>query len=474
MTAPFRIYNTRSRSLEEFSPLVPGKVAMYNCGPTVYNYAHIGNLRAFVFADILRRSLEWNGYAVQQVINITDVGHLVSDGDDGEDKMVVGATREGKSIEEIIAQYSNAFYDDLAALNVLAAANRGQETSFPRATHHIDEQIALIDQLHEKGYTYTTSDGIYFDTSKFPSYADFAHLDVAGMQAGARVLVGEKKHPTDFALWKFSPTDGVQREQEWDSPLGIDRKGFPGWHLECSAMAMKYLGETIDIHTGGIDHIPVHHTNEIAQSECATGKTFARYWMHSAFMNVDGQKMSKSLGNTYTLKDLAAHGVSPLAFRYWLLTAHYRTQVNFTWEALDGARNSLIRLENFVAGLGNDIGIPDQTYLSAFQSTISDDLNTANGIAQIWNLMKDESVLTSNKKATLLEMDKCLGLDLSRVKTSDTLLSDAPDEVHEAFRLRNEARLRKDFAESDRLRDEIARLGYNVKDTSDGQVLSKL
>ncbi len=479
MTAPFRIYNTRSKSIEEFVPLIPGKVAMYNCGPTVYNYAHIGNLRAFVFADILRRALEWNGYAVQQVINITDVGHLVSDGDDGEDKMVVGATREGKSIEEIIAQYSNAFYDDLTALNVLAAANRGQESSFPRATHHIDEQIALIVRLNEKGYTYVTADGIYFDTSKFPAYADFAHLDVAGMQAGARVEIGEKKHPTDFALWKFSPTDGVQREQEWDSPLGINRKGFPGWHLECSAMAMKHLGETIDIHTGGIDHIPVHHTNEIAQSECATGKTFARYWMHSAFMNVDGQKMSKSLGNTYTLNDLAAHGVRPSAFRYWLLNARYRTQLNFTWEALKSADKTVETLYvKFTLmkmhWLAEDVskGVVDKDVYSQFTEAINDDLNTAKGLSLLHGLIHEptDAQHDANDIATVEKIDEVLGLGFSALEA----IAPIPTQVLLVADQRKAARDKKDFAESDRLRDEIARLGYNVKDTPDGQVLSKL
>src|SRR3989338_6958963 len=285
-----RLYNTATRSLEEFTPSPPYEVKMYNCGPTVYNYAHIGNLRAYVFADILRRTLEMEGYSVKQIVNITDVGHLVS---------------------------------------------------------HNDE-------------------GVYFDTTKFPRYADFAKLDIAGMQAGARVSMGEKKHPTDFAVWKFSPEDGNKREQEWDSPLRADRKGFPGWHIECSAIAMKELGETIDIHTGGVDHIPVHHTNEIAQSECATGKQFARFWMHSAHLLVDGQKMSKSLGNTYRLSDLAEKGISPLAFRYWLLTAHYRTQVNFTWDALLGAQKAYDRLRKMIAQIpsNNGSGVINQGYFN--------------------------------------------------------------------------------------------------------------
>ncbi len=459
---------------------------MYNCGPTVYNFAHIGNLRAFVFADTIRRSLEWNGYRVQQVINITDVGHLVSDGDDGEDKMVVGATREGKSIEEIIAEYSDAFYDDLEALNVLAAVDRGKEDSFPRATHHISEQITLINRLNEKGYTYTTSDGIYFDTSKFPAYPDFARLDVVGMQAGVRVDLGEKKNSTDFALWKFSPSDGVQREQEWDSPLGIDRKGFPGWHLECSAMAMEYLGETIDIHTGGIDHIPVHHTNEIAQSECATGKTFARYWMHSAFMNVDGQKMSKSLGNTYTLKDLvkfAHRGTSASAFRYWLLNAHYRTLMNFSQDAFSGAEDAYASLLNKIINLSTVIGTLNTVYMDRFTQSINNDLDTHSAITLMWDLIKDDTVSNPDKLATIFKFDEVFGLKLrerfdftlgGRMPLDIHLLRDQNPTVHQLYVDRQHARNEKNWAESDRLRDEIAKLGYGVKDTPEGQVLSKL
>jgi cysteinyl-tRNA synthetase len=415
---------------------------------------------------VLRRTLELNGYRVKHVTNITDVGHLVSDGDEGEDKMVVGAKREGKSVEEIITMYSEAFYKDLEALNIEKA------TLYPRATHYIDEQKKLIETLTEKGYTYTTSDGIYFDTSKFPRYADFAKLDIAGLREGARVEANEEKHnPTDFAVWKFSPQDEVRREQEWDSPLGISKKGFPGWHIECSAIAMKELGETIDIHTGGIDHIPVHHTNEIAQSESATGKQFAHIFMHSAHMMVDGQKMSKSLGNTYTLADLEKHGISPLAFRYWLLTANYRTQVNFTWEALGGVQKTYDKLRQKIYEIrqinqdnGNSFPLYDV-------STIFDDLNTPSAIAAMWKMLQNEEYKPPVTLGQIEKLDKIFGLKLFDFTPED--IKPTP-EIQSLLDLRETARKEKSYAESDRLRDEIHKLGYEVKDTPDGQVLSPL
>ncbi len=465
-----RLYNTATRTLEDFIPQNPPTVTMYNCGPTVYNYAHIGNLRAYVFADVLRRTLEQNGYQVNQIINITDVGHLISDADEGEDKMVIGATREGKSVEEIITKYTDAFYADLEALSIEAAQDKGLESHFPRATHHISEQIALINTLDEEGYTYTTSDGIYFDTSKFPRYPNFAKLDIKGMQAGMRVDMGEKKHVTDFALWKFSPSDGVIREQEWNSPLGIIRKGFPGWHIECSAMAMKYLGETIDIHTGGVDHIPVHHTNEIAQSECATGKPFARYWMHSAFMNVDGQKMSKSLGNTFTLANLREHGISPEAFRYWLLTASYRTQVNFTWEAVKGAQQGLSKLTKIISSSPESTDI-DQDNLEKFKAILNNDLDTPNAVAFLQEYTKHNKE-SRNVRQTAIEMCNILGIDVLFRRPIDNFLF--PEFVQSLMSDRKQARDTRNWAESDRLRDEIKRLGYEVKDTPEGQKLEHI
>jgi len=331
------LYNTLTRSKELFRPLKEGEVFMYHCGPTVYNYAHLGNLRAYVFADILRRVFSFNNYAVKQVINITDVGHLTSDEDEGEDKLEAGARREGKSAQEIAEFYTGAFLEDMSALNIDTRA-----TLFPKATEHIAEQIDLIKTLEKKGATYRTSDGVYFDTSACKQYGELAHLDIAGLKEGARVLKNpEKRNATDFALWKFSKPE-EKRQQEWESPWGL---GFPGWHLECSAMSMKYLGPHFDIHTGGIDHIPVHHTNEIAQSETATGEKFVNYWMHAGFVNIEGAKMAKSEENFITLKTLTEKGFSPLAYRYWLLTADYKKTINFTWEALEGAETAFRKLQ---------------------------------------------------------------------------------------------------------------------------------
>jgi cysteinyl-tRNA synthetase len=471
-----KLYNTATRKIEKFEPLNSQTVTMYNCGPTVYNYAHIGNLRAYVFADVLRRTLELNGYDVKQIINITDVGHLVSDGDEGEDKMEVARKREGKSIEEIIEHYADAFIADLKALNVKKADE--YPNGFPRASapEYIAEQKKLVETLAAKDYTYIISDGIYFDTSKFPRYADFARLDIAGQKEGARVEANtEKRNPTDFALWKFSPQDGVKREQEWDSPLVPDRKGFPGWHIECSAIVMKELGETIDIHTGGIDHIPVHHTNEIAQSESATGKQFARFWMHSAFMTVDGQKMSKSIGNTYTLWDIGEHNVSRIAYRYWLLTAHYRTQVNFTWESLEGAGTAYHRLYNAIINLGDRVSEIDENYRQQFSRYINDDLNTPAALALIWDLLRDEKVSNEKKLASIFEFDNVLGLGLKEKHDRlITLPSTKSLEVMELVRQREEARKAKDWIKSDLLRDEIKELRYEIIDTPEGPRLFPL
>ncbi|HEY9585166.1 MAG TPA: cysteine--tRNA ligase [Candidatus Paceibacterota bacterium] len=460
-----RLYNTLTRQVEEFTPPPPYEVKMYNCGPTVYNYPQIGNLRSYVFADVLRRVLETNGYTVKQIVNITDVGHLVSDADEGEDKMMVGARREGKSVEEIITLYSNAFYNDLKALNILPAAK------YPRATEYIDEQKALIETLSKKGFLYTTNDGVYFDTSKFPRYANFAKLDIAGMQAGVRVNIGEKKHLTDFAVWKFSPRDGKRREQEWDSPLIPDCKGFPGWHIECSAIAMKELGETVDIHTGGIDHIPVHHTNEIAQSECATGKQFVRFWLHNAFLLVDGQKMSKSLGNTYLLSDLAKKGISPLAFRYWLLTASYRTQINFTWEALLGAQTAYNKLRKKIF-YGRSVQKAEHTIMPPLVSRlVNDDLNTSALIAYIQSLVHGQEYFGQNIIDEIKEADGVLGLDLFGHTPEEVVVTPELQKLRDA---RQRARDTKNFTESDHLRDEIRRLGYEVKDTPGGQRFEKI
>lgn len=457
-----KLYNTLTQKKEVFTPLREGAVGMYNCGPTVYNYAHIGNLRAYVFADTLRRTLLWHGYKVTQVINITDVGHLTSDSDEGEDKIEKGAAREGKTAKEISEFFTRAFFDDIQKLNIEKAEY------FPKATEHVQVQIALIQKLEEKGFTYRTSDGIYFDTQKFPDYGKLARLDIEGLKAGARVEANEeKKNRTDFALWKFSKA-GEKRQQEWDSPWGV---GFPGWHLECSAMSMKYLGETFDIHTGGIDHVPVHHTNEIAQSEAANGKKFVNYWMHSGFVNVEGDKMAKSSENFVRLETLEKKEISPLSYRYWLLTAHYRKTVNFTWKAVLAAGTALSKVQEAFAALP-DGGTVDETWKRKFEEAINDDLNTPKAIAVLFDLIHDEDVSPADKKATIQKFDTVLGLGLATFKKTET--EEIPELVQKLADDRALARTNKEWEKSDALRDEIAGMGYSVKDTPEGQKIIKL
>lgn len=462
MTDKLRIYNTRTRSLEDMQALHDGVVSVYSCGPTVYHYQHIGNMRAAVFADTLHRTLQMAGYEVRHVINITDVGHLTSDGDTGEDKLEKGAKREGKTVWEIAKMYTDAYFKDLTALNIQLG-----EYLFPRATDHIAEQIALVRELEQKGYTYIISDGVYFDTSKFETYAEFAQLDVQGLQAGARVEDnGEKRNITDFALWKFSPEDG-HRQMEWDSPWG---RGFPGWHIECSAMAMKYLGKHFDIHTGGIEHIPVHHTNEIAQSECATGETFATYWMHNNHLLDTTGKMSKSNGEFLTLGSLTEQGYPPLAYRYFLMGANYRKELVFSFEALDAAVSAYEKLVSFCRDHATKKGTVNDEYMHDFKEALYDDLNTAKAVASMWNLLKDADVSHEDRYATLMEMNRVLGFGLETVRKVDVVIS---DEMKEMLARRETARKEKNFAEADRLREEIAQQGYTVKDTPEGQQLTQ-
>lgn len=467
MHPELKLYNTATRSLEVFTPSLesPDEISMYHCGPTVYNVAHIGNLRSYVFADIIRRTVELFGYRVHQIVNITDVGHLVGDGDEGEDKMTAALKREGmplttEAMREIGDRYTEIFKKDLRALNVLGA------DAYPKASAHIAEDIALIETLIAKGHAYTTTDGIYFDTTTFPRYAEFARLDIAGMRAGMRVDMGEKKCATDFALWKFNDALG------YDAPFG---KGFPGWHIECSAMAMEYLGETIDIHTGGIDHIPVHHTNEIAQSECATGKPFVRYWMHHAHMTVEGEKMSKSLGNTLTLADIEAKGITPLAYRYWLLTAGYRTTVNFTWEALKGAKSAMSRITDALLAAQNaeePVTDPNAAYVKRFVSFLANDLDTPQAIALLHEVIRDKDLAPGERAATMLIFDRVLGLGLSTVHERVSALmatESVPDDIAAILASRAQARENRDWKESDRLRDILKKKGWEVKDTAEGQ-----
>lgn len=448
------LYNTLTRQEEPFTPITPGLVGLYSCGPTVYWFAHIGNMRAFLFADILRRTLAYNGLDVTMIMNITDVGHLQGDGDVGEDKMILAMQREGKTAYEIAEFYTQEFYADIDRLNILRA------DKYTKATDHIAEQIDMVKKLEANGFTYVTSDGVYFDTAKLPSYGQLSGQKAEEKKAGARVEVGEKKSPTDFALWKFSPENST-REMEWDSPWGV---GFPGWHIECSAMSTKYLGNLFDIHTGGVDHIPVHHENEIAQTMGAEGTIEANVWMHSEFLTMDGGKMSKSLGNLYTMKNLVEKGFDPLAYRYFVLGAHYRTKLNFTFEALGAAQNALHRLQSLV----RDWDAPAETGIAdleeRFLAAVNDDLNTPQALSVLWELV-DADEPTSAKATSLLKMDRVLGLGLEAY-VSKAL--DIPEAVQALVQERESARAEKNWDDSDRLRLEIEAHGYAVEDTDAG------
>ncbi len=447
-----KLCNTLTRKKEELKPIKKGVIGLYTCGPTVYHYAHIGNLRTYIFEDLLKRTLIYNGFKVRHVMNITDVGHLTSDQDTGEDKMEVGAKRENKSAWNIAKFYTKAFQQDIKKLNILPP------DIWCKATSHIKEQIELIKQLEKKRCTYKTEDGIYFDTSKLKDYGKLARLDTQGLQEGARIDIKGKKHKTDFALWKFSPKDG-KRQMEWKSPWGT---GFPGWHIECSAMAQKYLGNPFDIHCGGIDHIPVHHTNEIAQTEAATGKPLANIWMHGAFLIDKEGKMSKSRGDMLTLAAVEEKNYDPLAYRYLCLTTHYRVPLTFSWEALDGAKNALNHLREKVrelksSGKTKKVAI----YLQQFKEAINDDLNTPVALASVWDVMKDSNLTDADKKGIIKEADKIFRLNLTKKPKEEKI----PAAVHKLAKERATARENKDWKKSDELREKIKQLGYAIEDT---------
>ncbi len=453
-----KLYDSYSRSLREFEPIKGNRARIYACGPTVYDYAHIGNLRTYIFEDTLRRTLECFGYDTTHVVNITDVGHLTSDADTGEDKIEQGSKRTGKSAWEIATLYTQAFQQDLQQLNIL------QPDIWCRATDHIAEQINDIIEIEKKGCAYITTDGVYFDTSKLENYGYLARLDVDGLNAGQRIDVGEKRNVTDFALWKFSPKDKV-RQMQWESPWGT---GFPGWHIECSAMAVKYLGKMFDIHCGGKDHIPVHHSNEIAQAQVCYGTELANFWLHGYFLETDQAKMSKSSGEFLRLQTLIERNYDPLSYRYLCLTAHYRSDLKFTWESLDSAQTTLNRLRHSAHACG-EAGIPDRQYLQQFQQNIYDDLNTPKALAVVWNLLKSD-LPASSKKATLLQCDNVLGLNL---KNWQPTVLEIPDSVKTLVRLRDQARKARNWNEADRLRTQIAELGYEIEDAVDGAALKK-
>jgi len=455
---PLKLYDNYTRSLRDFAPLKSGPVRMYTCGPTVYDYQHIGNFRTFLFEDVLKRVLEWNGYRVLHVMNITDVGHLVSDADEGEDKMEKGSRRTGKSAWEIARLYTEAFLEDMRALNI------EPPSELPRATDHIREQIEFIADLEKKGYTYRTSDGIYFDTSKQPDYGYLARLDKAGLEAGKRVDVAEKRHPTDFALWKFSPPD-AKRQMEWDSPWG---KGFPGWHIECSAMAQKYLGDFFDIHCGGEDHIAVHHTNEIAQTEARVGTRLANFWMHGYFLLEADAKMAKSAGEFLRLKTLTDRGYDPLAYRYLCLTAHYRSQLNFTFDALDAAATALDRLRTGFYPLPPG-GEADAGYLERFTTEVNDDVNVPRALALAWEVARGE-LPPATRRATLARFDRVFGLGLSAWQPKQETI---PETVQALAAARAAAREARNWAEADRLRAELHAAGWEIEDKAEGYAVKR-
>jgi cysteinyl-tRNA synthetase len=452
------LFDTYTRTVREFKPLNPPEVGLYTCGPTVYDYAHIGNLRTYVFEDLLRRVLEFNGYQVKHVMNITDVGHLTSDADEGEDKMEKGARRTGKSAWEIAAYYAEAFQADLARLNII------EPKVWCRATDHIAEQIEMIRCIEEKGYTYQTSDGIYFDTGRLPDYGSMARLDLEGMQAGARIEMGEKRRLTDFALWKFS-TPGKQRQMEWDSPWGV---GFPGWHIECSAMSARYLGPYFDIHCGGEDHIPVHHTNEIAQTQACHGTRLANFWMHGYFLQLDGEKMAKSSGEFLRLQVLIEKGYDPLAYRLFCMSASYRAKLTFSWEGLDGAARALDRLRSAAHELGTP-GSVDEEFMDRFCAAVNDDMNLPVAIALAWDLLKSP-LPAPVKKATLLEFDRVFGLKLGEWKPQEESVD---EDMAALLEERQKARAEKRWKDADAIRDQIAAAGYEVLDTAQGPKLKR-
>ncbi len=471
------IYNTLSRQLEEFVPLNEKEVTLYTCGPTVYHYAHIGNLRAFVFYDTLKRILQENGYAVKHVMNITDVGHLVAehDSDDsGEDKMEKGARREGKSVWDVAKFYTDAYHADVRALGIIPP------TIEPKATEYIQEQIELIEKLEEKGYTYRTSNGIAYDSAKFSNYAKLSRMKMHELKEGARVEADtEKKNPTDFYLWKFSKPD-EHRQMEWDSPWG---KGFPGWHVECSAMAIKLLGETIDIHCGGIDHIPVHHTNEIAQSEGATGKPFSRYWMHNNFLTiVGGAKMAKSGDNFYTLQKVIEQGFEPMVFRYFVLTANYRSELEFSVESLRAAEGTLAGIRRWLYDHSETVELRDKSseFYTRFIDAINTDLDTPRALSVLHEMLSS-GLSDDQKRAHLLAFDRVLGLGFSDTLRQSLFLSEEVlstlqidgKPVKDILEERANARKARDWELSDMIRQTAQTHGYVIEDTPGGQKVKK-
>lgn len=457
-----KFFNTLTRKKEDFKPLDEKEIRMYSCGPTVYYFAHIGNLRAYLFMDTLRRVLKYNGYNLKHVMNITDVGHLVSDADEGEDKMIKAAKRENKDPYEIAEFYMNAFLADIDKLNV------DRPEIIARATEHIDVMEEYVKKIIENGFSYQTEDTIYFDTSKLDKYGVLSNRNVDDQKAGARVeFDSNKKNISDFAIWIKAPENHIMK---WDTFFG---KAYPGWHLECSAMGYKYLGEQFDIHTGGVDHIPIHHENEIAQSKGFSGKIPANYWMHVEFLQINGGKMSKSLNNLYTLKDLEEKGYEPLVYRMFNFTSNYRAQINFTFEAMDAAKVALNRLrEGYLKHAEGTEDVSDELikeYEDRFLEAINDDLNMPVAMSVVWDVIKNP-IKSKKLQNLLLKFDEVLGLDLKNYQKQENVL---PKEISDLIAQRNEARSNKNWAESDRIRDILIEKGYTVKDSKEGTIVEK-
>ena len=455
-------YNTLTRKKEKFIPIDKKEVRIYSCGPTVYKNATIGNMRTNIFQDTLRRTLKYNGYKIKHVMNITDVGHLVSDGDEGEDKMLKSAREENKSPLEIAEYYTDLFFRDLERLNL------EKPEIICKATEHINDMIEYVKKLMENGYAYETSTAIYFDVSKLDEYGILSGINLEDQKAGARVDIDEeKRNPYDFALWIKAPENHLMK---WDSPWGLC---YPGWHIECSAMGQKYLGEQFDIHTGGIDLIPTHHENEIAQSKGKCGKIPAKFWMHGEYLLINGRKMSKSLGNVYLLDDITNRGYEPIVFKLFCYSCHYKNKLNFTWEAIDSTAKSLIRLrEGYQKHLLGDDNVSKEiieSYENKFHEAINDDLNMPQAISVVWDVVKNN--IKSKQFAQLLDkFDTVLGIDISKKPEEK---NDIPEEVIKIAEKRKIARENKDWNESDKLRDNISELGYIIKDNKDGYELIK-
>jgi cysteinyl-tRNA synthetase len=460
-----KVFNTLTRKKETFSPINAPNVGLYSCGPTVYHYAHIGNHRATIFADLLKRVLTFNNYKVKHVVNITDVGHLTSDADQGEDKMLKGAKREGKTVYEIAEYYTQAFKNDLKELNII------EPDIWSKATEHIKQQIEMVEKLEKNGFTYTSGGNVYFDTSKCKDYGKLARLNLEAEQKSRVEKDPNKKNKNDFVLW-FTKSKFLDQEMKWESPWG---EGYPGWHIECSAMSSHYLGEQFDIHTGGRDLMPIHHTNEIAQSECAFNKKpWVKYWMHNEFLVMGkGIKMSKSDNEGFiTLNFLKNKGYHPLSYKYHLLGTVYRKPTEFTYEALDASQNAYNKLKHKVLEMlqspeqGEDENV--EPYIEAFQVAINDDLNTPKALAAVWDMLKNEKLKNKKKYKTILEFDHVLGLGLNEID-----LEELPEEIKLLMEKREHARLNKDWGESDKLRDEIQSKGYIVKDSKEGTKCTK-